>query len=134
MSEIELKPCPWCGQIPKLTEYEGAQMPFCANDHCPMVGDDTDPSTNEEAAAIWNTRPIEDALRAELEAARAEDEKDYADMRKFQALYIAADQDARQLADALTQCVALLDKAEIETPISAKWAYAAHEAQKAGEK
>ena len=76
----EIKPCPFCGEVPKITgdpdseEYiRGYSMGFieCRNDSCPMLGNFIMAPTQKEATAVWNNRPIEDALRAriaELEA------------------------------------------------------------------
>lgn len=61
--DIELKPCPFCGEMAFWdSEFAGiycrcgAEITFCESD--------------KEAAEKWNTRPIEDALRAENERLR----------------------------------------------------------------
>ena len=66
----ELKPCPFCGgkdlEKEVIDGIEGmiyrVSCPHCANT-MPMTVD----TSMEEAIRIWNTRPAEDALKAELE-------------------------------------------------------------------
>jgi hypothetical protein len=64
----ELKPCPFCGQPAETTiDSRGETRARCANTDCvfrPGEYDDFWQGTLEE----WNTRPIEDALRAEVAA------------------------------------------------------------------
>ena len=57
----ELKPCPFCGQ-PARIHFNGTAV-TCSNDDCPSI---VDWLSQRE----WNTRPVEDALRAELSQAR----------------------------------------------------------------
>ena len=55
----ELKPCPFCGHEPK---YIGANAQFavaCVNDACLCLA-------NSDYVGAWNTRPVEDALRARV--------------------------------------------------------------------
>jgi hypothetical protein len=60
----ELKPCPFCGK-PAYTEcVDDGCYAMCPNIECEFAG------TGSQKA--WNTRPIEDALRAELEAVKVE--------------------------------------------------------------
>lgn len=64
----ELKPCPGCGREQWTDEQRGDIIPYRKNmrrrcDWCDLEMRD------------WNTRPLEDALRAELAAARAEAER-----------------------------------------------------------
>ena len=61
MSE-ELRPCPFCGEEP----VQSGNFVACGNENCPTCDNYwTDPQilTIEQ----WNTRPIEDELRAEIE-------------------------------------------------------------------
>lgn len=65
----ELKACPFCGNqsavmdwLPSLSGI--VEYPFC--EYC---------GAQCETAELWNTRPIEDGLRAELAAAQAEVER-----------------------------------------------------------
>ena len=62
----ELKPCPFCGSEGAILDepfYEDEYGCFC-NKKCGAVGPcDED---GEKAIEFWNTRPIEDALRAEI--------------------------------------------------------------------
>ena len=67
----ELKPCPFCGGMPKVNDWTLKGITdkrcFCDNEKCPVYLSKT------IAIDDWNTRPIEDALTAriaELEAAR----------------------------------------------------------------
>lgn len=61
----ELKPCPFCGHNEYLeTQYEnGDHWVYC--DYCGATGS-VHVGDNSEFD-LWNTRPIEDALRAEVE-------------------------------------------------------------------
>jgi NMD protein affecting ribosome stability and mRNA decay len=65
----ELKACPFCGNqsavmdwLPSLSGI--VEYPFC--EYC---------GAQCETAELWNTRPIEDGLRAELAAAQAASDK-----------------------------------------------------------
>lgn len=64
----ELKPCPFCGCTAEEI-YESPDWGFEINYHhcddCPVSGHNDQYETAEEAVEAWNTRPIEDALRAE---------------------------------------------------------------------
>ena len=67
----ELKPCPFCGGMPKVNDWTLKGITdkrcFCDNEKCPVYLSKT------IAIDDWNTRPIEDALNkriAELEAAK----------------------------------------------------------------
>lgn len=69
----ELKECPFCGQQPKETKYrEFGKNPreyslyHCLNEGCPSYFTKPGSMTAED----WNTRPIEDALRADRDEAR----------------------------------------------------------------
>lgn len=59
----ELKLCPFCGS--EAYDYDSADinLTFCSNDKC---------KANIELMTFddWNTRPLEDALRAKLEVAK----------------------------------------------------------------
>lgn len=59
--DIELKPCPFCGGKAKCIEYYGLFHVICCD--CYIAGRDR-PSI-DGAIDAWNTRPFEDALRAE---------------------------------------------------------------------
>lgn len=70
----ELKPCPFCGLKPNLNEavtYQNGEKSsaFVRCPHCGLAYSFGD--KNEQAVSRWNTRPIEDALRAENERLRA---------------------------------------------------------------
>ena len=56
---IELKPCPFCGQIPDLIDCKEVQ-PRC---DCSFMADNYIPGD-------WNTRPLEEKLQAENERLR----------------------------------------------------------------
>lgn len=65
MSNEELKPCPFCGSKAKYYKNFNAgyyEITCSECDYCLMSGDDI-----EEVVETWNTRPIEDELRQELE-------------------------------------------------------------------
>ena len=71
----ELKPCPFCGIVPTVEgdpfseEYirgYNSGLIGCRNVACAFGGEYISKATQKEATTIWNTRPIEDALRAEL--------------------------------------------------------------------
>lgn len=70
----ELKPCPFCGglnqTIEGYLEYHFSEA-FVQCDSCGARSeteeDDLLKKAKEKAIKIWNTRPIEDALRAENE-------------------------------------------------------------------
>lgn len=56
--DIELKPCPFCGEMAFWdSEFSGI--------YCKCGAEFTFFKTDKEAAERWNTRPIEDSLRAE---------------------------------------------------------------------
>lgn len=64
----ELKPCPFCGHADGLDHWEKtedweADLMWVSCSHCDM----TISSNTGFGADTWNTRPIEDALRAEIE-------------------------------------------------------------------
>lgn len=58
MSDIELKPCPFCGHQPKLWgedgNIHGVQIE-CVNGRCPSEPHVWE-NTSAEAIAAWNTR------------------------------------------------------------------------------
>ncbi len=67
----DLKPCPFCGGMPKVNDWTLKGITdkrcFCDNEKCPVYLSKT------IAIDDWNIRPIEDALNAriaELEAER----------------------------------------------------------------
>jgi hypothetical protein len=62
-----LKPCPFCGSDAELITKHKALAYFieCSNTMC-TASERAD--TAEEVFTSWNTRPIEDALRAEINA------------------------------------------------------------------
>ncbi len=73
MSE-ELKPCPFCGNVHEITEtwYDGP-LYGVEGDGCPVwvtAFEEDDTREREKVVNLYNSRPIEDALRAELEAER----------------------------------------------------------------
>lgn len=68
----ELKGCPMCGGKPALYKTKGWGMVYA----CHLGHATTGECDSEEAARVeWNTRPIEDWLRAELTAAQSEIER-----------------------------------------------------------
>jgi hypothetical protein len=61
----DLKPCPLCGWSPQLATSFGEPVVGCVNRSCDLC------DTEWFDVDAWNTRPIEDALRARAEAAEA---------------------------------------------------------------
>ena len=61
---MDLKPCPFCGTNPTLNEDYDNHYVWCSEcaDASPIF------PYPEEATKHWNTRPREDALRAEVDA------------------------------------------------------------------
>ena len=63
---VQLRPCPWCGKVPKMQRYSVGKTRelrygvWCDNGNerqCPMLAIETMPcKTREEAAAAWNKR------------------------------------------------------------------------------
>ena len=78
---VAMKPCPWCGGEVGPVVEEGARFRWrrvtgcCAEGpevrHDTMADDQAAAEVESRAAAIaaWNNRPVEDTLRAQLEAA-----------------------------------------------------------------
>lgn len=67
MSDIELKKCPFCGQHARIFISDGSFPRFivrCGNSVCPKQST-VEANSLEGAIALWNSRPIEDSLRAE---------------------------------------------------------------------
>lgn len=66
---IKLKPCPICGLEPEMEPWHGSGLNStrigCNADFCPVGVGVVRPS-QRGAIKAWNTRPIEDALRAEV--------------------------------------------------------------------
>lgn len=63
----ELRPCPFCGHPPKHFGSHAPWVVACDNPDCQC-------QANADYVGAWNTRPVEDALRArvaELEAKAA---------------------------------------------------------------
>ena len=67
MSEIKLKPCPFCGCIPKIVKYIETPIhglrerkiyfsPECVNEECVIYRRENSFSSEEEAAEAWNRR------------------------------------------------------------------------------
>lgn len=63
----QLKPCPFCGNNRPRIVHPDRFCGYCPR--CGTIGPMSD--TAEDAAAAWDHRPAEDALRAELDAMRA---------------------------------------------------------------
>ena len=67
----KLKPCPFCGKMPEVYEFNRRKYYGCGRDECYTAG-----FNGTVTKSIWNTRPIEDDLRnriAELEAELGKD-------------------------------------------------------------
>ena len=74
MSE-ELKSCPFCGgesfYIKIMGNYEKPHGIFCSK----CDGAITEGRSEKQVVTIWNTRPIEDELRARIAELEAESER-----------------------------------------------------------
>lgn len=65
----ELRPCPFCGERPKVvTYYSNGDRVECYNKECPAWR--WDEASSAPTPTEWNTRPIEDRLREELGSAK----------------------------------------------------------------
>lgn len=68
MSETELKPCPFCGELPSAESLgEDGYYICCGNIDCE--------SMDVISPEAWNTRPVEDALQERAEKAEADAER-----------------------------------------------------------
>lgn len=56
MIYAELKPCPFCGEIPLLFEYGGTVDISCQNDDCPCRPSTQEYLRKEYAIKAWNRR------------------------------------------------------------------------------
>lgn len=68
----DLKPCPFCGQYPveEWHNYAGGTLEVsCSNSKCPMMSVNSGLAEASVSRGAWNTRPIEKAWRATLDAA-----------------------------------------------------------------
>jgi hypothetical protein len=66
---MSVKPCPFCGLPPsRAAKSYGTPIVCCGNMHCTLGASDAD----WYEIGDWNQRPIEDALRAERDAALAD--------------------------------------------------------------
>lgn len=69
MSEMELKPCPFCRSDADMAHSNDRNYfyAFCGNDDCEIQPEGGLADTDILAASAWNTRPVEDALVRALE-------------------------------------------------------------------
>ena len=73
----KIKPCPFCGKEPRIIVDEGPDVGFdeylidcdCISG-IEVYGHEVDGDTEESTIAKWNTRPIEDRLRAQRDRLR----------------------------------------------------------------
>lgn len=69
----ELKPCPFCGNLPMVGSHgklDELHEVYC--EHFACGGEVAGFSSEAEAIECWNTRPLEDALQAEIDKLKAE--------------------------------------------------------------
>ena len=93
MSNVELKPCPFCLDVdyptrsaPTLVRnIEGDSWIDCMNNECHFMPETSVFTTDEEAIKVWNTRPREKELQAEIERLEAENICLRSDLTKFLA-------------------------------------------------
>lgn len=52
----ELKPCPFCGGTPKISEYKRKWSIECRSDYCGLVVETSYFRSLEDAIEEWNTR------------------------------------------------------------------------------
>lgn len=71
MSDIKLKPCPFCGGEAKiLVNLSGMYTICCSNDKCNInVSTKPTPANKEEVINTWNTRKPMDSIVEQLEEA-----------------------------------------------------------------
>ena len=70
MCEQEIKPCPYCGSTDIKLHDEITHAVWCQECFAEMPSIDI-----ESAVELWNTRPIEDELRARIAELEAESER-----------------------------------------------------------
>ena len=70
MCEQEIKPCPYCGSTDIKLHDEITHAVWCQECFAEMPSIDI-----ESAVELWNTRPIEDELRARIAELEAENDQ-----------------------------------------------------------
>ena len=53
---VELKPCPFCGEVPKHSIFQGMNYIRCNNDKCLIQPETIDYYRQCDATKAWNTR------------------------------------------------------------------------------
>lgn len=59
LSEADMKPCPFCGEAPRLARFFGGPTGYavmCVNAACPVRAATSCSPLKEEAIGWWNTR------------------------------------------------------------------------------
>ena len=64
MTEIELKPCPFCGGLPFIYSEDGEDYQVVC-DNCDGTIDRTS-DNKKEAVKAWNSRPIENKMKRDV--------------------------------------------------------------------
>lgn len=67
----ELKPCPFCGSIELVREYDGDGRAWVVCRRCSCEGPVVH-KRQDEGDPHWNTRPVESALQSDLATLRAQ--------------------------------------------------------------
>lgn len=60
MKETELKPCPFCGEIPSYYQYGIEWCVECRSRECWVVPETALCASKEEAATKWNRRATDE--------------------------------------------------------------------------
>ena len=71
MSDIEIKPCPFCGSEIGSIESNEDEVSFCCHE-CGNYVTIVDVNNIAEAIKKWNTRPIEEKLKEENKRLRGD--------------------------------------------------------------
>jgi|GEM_PF-5555423 len=112
-----LKPCPFCGKDPNQATAELGDRPCfyyeCENPKCGAAEKGWH-DTEQEAINAWNTRPIEDALRKEIEQIMLSHEQATNEALKLQKRVHELESDNRSLVEQMNAMALKPNQAVIE--------------------